>query len=196
MAMFGIQDQWFNNQVKDKTPLQCQHAYVDVALDVLEKAGRLPAGPRSKAAGEWIDKLQVHDKANGGSSMFMELKYLSESASRTGWPGMVVERRGGERKRGLGGRRASHSLVTDDRPKARRIVPVFAGVHPNSYFSARARLTPSSRRPPERYPLHPYSPPQWTRGRHRLVVVRQGRMGQVLCVGAIRVAVLTGSEKL
>lgn len=79
MAAFAIQDKWFNNQVKDKTPLDIQHAYVDVALDVLDKAGRLPAGPRSKAAGEMIDKLQVHDKANGGSTMFLDLKYLCES---------------------------------------------------------------------------------------------------------------------
>ncbi|BEI80706.1 hypothetical protein CcaverHIS002_0112350 [Cutaneotrichosporon cavernicola] len=77
-------DNWFNKMVKDKTPLQCQQAYVDVALDVLEKHGRLPAGPRSKAAGAMMDKLQVQDKMNGGSTMFTEIKYLTREGRQNG----------------------------------------------------------------------------------------------------------------
>ncbi|BEI96278.1 hypothetical protein CcaverHIS631_0112270 [Cutaneotrichosporon cavernicola] len=84
MASFAIQDNWFNKMVKDKTPLQCQQAYVDVALDVLEKHGRLPAGPRSKAAGAMMDKLQVQDKMNGGSTMFTEIKYLTREGRQNG----------------------------------------------------------------------------------------------------------------
>lgn len=61
----------------DKTPRQIQQAYVDVMLGVLEKNGKLAAGARSAESGKYMDKLQVHEKANGGSSMFLDLKYLT-----------------------------------------------------------------------------------------------------------------------
>jgi protein-disulfide isomerase len=81
---YAIQDSWFNKEVVDKTPRQIQQAYVDVALQVLQDASKLQAS-NAKAEGERIlEKLQVHDKANGGSTAFLDLKYLVREGRQNG----------------------------------------------------------------------------------------------------------------
>lgn len=82
--MFDAQESWFNKEVADKTPSQCQQYFVDVALTVLDKAGKLAPGPRSAAAAPFLEKLAVHDKANGGSTAFLDLKYLAREGRQNG----------------------------------------------------------------------------------------------------------------
>jgi hypothetical protein len=53
-------------------------------LAVLEKAGKLAAGARTAASTKFMDMLQVHDKANGGSTAFLDLKYLVREGRQNG----------------------------------------------------------------------------------------------------------------
>lgn len=84
MQSYQIQDEWFNKEVANKTPAAIQQAYVDVMLAVLDKAGRLAPGTRSSESTKFMDKLQVHDKANGGSTAFLDLKYLVREGRQNG----------------------------------------------------------------------------------------------------------------
>jgi len=81
---FAIQENWFNKEVADKTPREIQQAYTDVALSVLQEAGKLTAADAQAWGKQFLDKLQVHDKANGGSTAFLDLKYLTREGRQNG----------------------------------------------------------------------------------------------------------------
>lgn len=78
LKAFAIQDDWFNGPAADKTPIQCQTAYATVAVEVAGAGGKGNVG--SAEVGKFMDKLKVHEKSNGGSVAFADLKYLSEWA--------------------------------------------------------------------------------------------------------------------
>lgn len=81
MGVFSIQESFFNKPVHDKTPAQVQQAYVQVAEDVLAKAGVASAKEDGK---KLYEQLQVQVKENGGSAMFEPLKYLIKEGRQNG----------------------------------------------------------------------------------------------------------------
>lgn len=74
MAAFAIQEDWYNRPAADKTAQQCQTAYATVAAELAK--GSKDVG--SADVGKFMEKLGVHEKNNGGSVAFDELKYFSE----------------------------------------------------------------------------------------------------------------------
>ncbi|KAL7423350.1 hypothetical protein Q5752_002653 [Cryptotrichosporon argae] len=84
LKAIDIQSQYSNKAAADLRPADVTAAYVAAFLDVLDGAGKLGAGPRSQAHGEWVDKLRVHDKANGGSVAFNDFKYLIKQGRQNG----------------------------------------------------------------------------------------------------------------
>ena len=80
--VFDTQTEYFNVPVSTMTPSACRDKLTEVALSVLEKHGKLGSGPRSKAFGEFRDRLEVKQKGdyiNGGNESLDDMKYLSES---------------------------------------------------------------------------------------------------------------------
>ena len=75
---FAILDNFGNSKIWDVTTTQIQSAYIDTALDLLEKNNKL-TGNREAVHKDMLAKLQVTDYINGGSVMFAESKLLSKS---------------------------------------------------------------------------------------------------------------------
>lgn len=86
-AVFDTQTEYFNVPVSTMTPSACRDKLTEVALSVLEKHGKLGSGPRSKAFGEFRDRLEVKQKGdyiNGGNESLDDMKYLIKVGRQDG----------------------------------------------------------------------------------------------------------------
>ncbi|WOO77885.1 uncharacterized protein LOC62_01G001440 [Vanrija pseudolonga] len=84
LATYDIQENFFNRLVLDKTPREVTAAYVDVAVQVIQKAGKLGAESVEVAKEALTSKLAVHEKNNGGSSAFLDFKFLIREGRQNG----------------------------------------------------------------------------------------------------------------
>ena len=60
------------------TPSSCRDKLTELALSVLEKHGKLDKGPRSKAFGEFRDRLEVRGPPSDFMAAMNDMKYLSQ----------------------------------------------------------------------------------------------------------------------
>jgi hypothetical protein len=82
LKVFDNQDKYFNVPSASLTPDAIRDGLTDIALSVLEKAGKLGQGPRSQAFGEFRKRIGVEarkDGMNKGTEAFEGMKHISKS---------------------------------------------------------------------------------------------------------------------
>jgi hypothetical protein len=78
-----VQERYYNVPAASLTPDQIRDQLCEVALEVLEKEGKLGQGPKSAAYGQLRDAFAVKEKEGGknkGTGMFDAQKHISELA--------------------------------------------------------------------------------------------------------------------
>jgi hypothetical protein len=79
--IYSVQERYYNVPSANLTPDQIRDQLAEVALDVLEKQGKLGQGPKSAAYGQLRDAFTVKEKDGGknkGTGMFDAQKHISE----------------------------------------------------------------------------------------------------------------------
>ena len=84
MQIFSVQERYYNVPSASLTPDQIRDQLAELALDVLEKEGKLGQGPKSAAYGEFRDAIAVREKEGGknkGTGLFDAQKHISQYTS-------------------------------------------------------------------------------------------------------------------
>lgn len=83
MQIFDKQEAWYNVPAASLSADQIRDQLADLAIEVLEKEGKLGKGPKSKEHGEFRSSIGVREKEggskNGGTEVFDAFKHTSES---------------------------------------------------------------------------------------------------------------------